>query len=276
MGFKSFTRSRTGMVTILIILVLLIGTVWFSMNFSGKNRLITGMEIKITPDTGVYFISQQDVSNLITKTSGNPNGRSLAELNLTQMEVTLKKLPYVQSAQIFAGLDGKLKINIAQRIPVLRVINTSGETFFLDSSGMKIPHRGYFAPDVLVATGNITERLADSGKIKTPVMKELLNVANFIYFHPLWNAQFEQCYVDNFNDIILVPRVGKHSIVIGSSENLPEKLDNLQIFYEKGLRNIGWDHYKMIDLRYRGQVLGVKNGKETEQPKQKSVQKPKH
>ena len=263
MGIKSFLKTRTGLLITLGVLILLVGIVWFSINFSSNNRLITGVEIRIAPDTGVYFMNQQDVNNILQKTIGSPTGKSLGEINLTQIETTFKKLPYVQSAQVFAGLDGKLKINIQQRIPILRVINAAGETFFLDTAGNKIPHRGHFAPDVLIASGNIQEKLGDSGRIKTAVLRELLNTAKQIAADSFWNAQFEQCYVDNFGDIVLVPRVGRHSIVTGSSENLPEKLENLRVFYEKGLRNLGWEKYKTIDLRYRGQVIGVKDGKET-------------
>ena len=276
MGFKSFTRSRTGLITILIVLILLIGTIWFSMNFTGTNRLITAMEITIKPDTGVYFLNNQDVSNIVNKVAGNPTGQSFSQLNLTKIESTLKRLPYIIRSQVFVGLDGKLKINITQRIPVLRIHNSAGEIYFLDSTGIKIPHHGHFAPDVLIANGNIPELLKDSGKIKSTIAAELLKIAVFIYYDKFWNAQFEQLYVDNFNDIILIPRVGRHSIVIGSSENLPEKFENLRIFYEKGLRNLGWDKYKTIDLRYRGQVVGIKDGKETIQPKPKTVQKQQH
>lgn len=276
MGFKSFTRSRAGLVTLLIVLVLIVGAVWYSMNFSGKNRLITGIDINIKPDTGVYFINTQDAINLVNKIAGNPTGKTLSGLNLTAVETAFKKLPFIASSQVFVSMDGKLKINLVQRIPVLRVYNAAGETYFLDSAGIKIPHHGHFAPDVLVASGNIQEMLLDSGKIRTPVLKDLLKVAVQIRYDNFWNAQFEQCYVDNFNELILVPRVGKHSIVIGSSENLTEKFENLRIFYEKGLCNIGWDKYKSIDLRYRGQVVGVKDVKETVQPKPKNVQKPQH
>lgn len=264
------------MIIILASLVLIIGAVWYSLNFTGKNRLITAVDITIKPDTGVYFLNEQDAANLVTKMVGNPTGQAMSELNLTKIETGFKKLPYISSVQVFVSMDGKLKINLAQRIPVLRVQNAAGEIFFLDSSGTKIPHRGYFAPDVPVATGNIQEKQGDSGKINTLVMKDLLKIATYIFYDSFWNAQFEQLYVDNFNDIILVPRVGRHSIVTGNADNLPEKFENLRVFYVKGLRNLGWDKYKTIDLRFRRQVIGIRDGKETEQPKEKNVQKPQH
>lgn len=279
MAFKflsNIKRSRIWMVSLLGGLVVITLIIWASLNYSGKNRLITKVDIRITPDTGVYFMTESDVMDLMSKNGGNPTGKSAAEVNLTKVEASLKALPFVASTQAFLSLDGVLKISVSQRIPVARITNNLGETFFLDSAGYKIPHQARFAPDVLVVNGNISEKLADSSRAYTPVLKDVLKLSAFIAADPLWNAQFEQCYVDKYNDLILVPRIGRHSIVIGNAEDLPLKFSNLRVFYDQGLRNMGWEKYKQISLKYRGQVVGVKTGNITEQKKPTDVQNPKH
>jgi cell division protein FtsQ len=277
--FKRFNSSRTWMLALLAVLLVIIGVIWFSLQFTGKNRTVTTLIIEIKPDSGLYFLTQQDITDIVTKTSGNPIGKSVSDLKLSKLEATLRRMPYVAKAQVFASLDGKLKIQVTQRIPVLRIQNTAFETFFIDSTGTKIPFRqtpGIAAPDVLVANGDITEKFGDSTRIHTPILLHLLKVANFIGNNSFWDAQFEQCYVDNFGDIILVPRVGKHSIVIGSSDNLPQKMENLRVFYEKGLRNLGWDTYSIINLKFRDQVVATRNGKQTEHKPNEHVQKSEH
>ena len=278
MGFnlRNISKSRAWMFSILVGLLVALGIVWGALKYSGSNRLVESIEIVILPDSGVFFINEQDALNIITKNCGNPKGKSAADISLTRLETTFKKLPYIHSAQVFISLDGLLKVQLTQRTPIIRITNTHGETFFLDTAGIKIPYHGNHAPDVLPATGNIEEKLGDSGRIKTPVLQDLLKTATFISANPLWNAQFEQCYVDKYNDLILVPRVGKHSIVLGNSENLPEKFANLRQFYEKGLRNTGWEKYHTISLKFRGQVVGVKSVNITEQKKDKNVQKQQH
>jgi cell division protein FtsQ len=74
----------------------------------------------------------------------------------------------------------------------------------------------------------------------------------------------------------LIPRVGKHSIVIGSPENLAEKMENLRIFYIKALKNLGWDKYSVINLKYKNQIVGERSGQQTVQPETKHVQNPTH
>lgn len=272
----NFKKSRSGM---LILLVVLIGgtlLLWFSLQFTGKNRSISKLEIKVTPDTGIYFLSQQDISDIVSKTTGNPIGQSLQQVNLAKIEGALKRLPYLSSAQAFVTLDGRLKIQVQQRQPVLRVQNSWGETYFIDSLGYKIPYRGNWAADIPAANGYIHEKFKDSAKAYSAVLNELLSVANFIKNNPFWNNQFEQCYVDNFGDIILIPRVGKHSIVIGSKINLAEKMENLRIFYINALNNIGWDKYSQINLKYQNQIVAVRTGEEIEHTSTNNVQKQQH
>jgi cell division protein FtsQ len=75
--------------------------------------------------------------------------------------------------------------------------------------------------------------------------------------------QFQQLYVDNYNDVILIPRVGKHSIVVGNGANLPEKFGNLRLFYDQGLKSTGWDRYKSVDISNLNQVVGTHSGQES-------------
>lgn len=270
--FNHISKSKVWLFSILIGLLVVLMAVWGALKYSGKNRNIEKIEIAILPDSGVYFLNDQDVFNLVNKTCGNPQGKAASQVSLTRLETTLKSMPYVQASQVYISLDGIMKIQIVQRKPIVRITNLAGETYYLDTSGHKIPYRGIHAPDVLPATGNITEKLAESVKAKSATLRQLLKLAAYIDANPLWNAQFEQCHVDNSGDLILVPRVGRHSIVTGDAENLPEKFANLRQFYEKGLRNTGWDKYHTISLKYRGQIVGVKSVNITEQKKDKTVQ----
>jgi cell division protein FtsQ len=112
-----------------------------------------------------------------------------------------------------------------------------------------------FAPRVLVANGNITETPVDTAYARTRVLRDLLSVARYCAADKFWHSQIEQLYVDNFMDIILIPKVGNHSIVFGSGDDLEQKFAQLKTFYLKGLNNIGWDKYKSINLKYKGQIV---------------------
>lgn len=249
-----FTRSRQ--LFLLLGLLVVVAIVWASLQFAGKNRLVQKLNIQIQPDSGVYIVSQAQVGEIISRTLGNPLGKPVSGLNLRLLERALRKTMGVKTAQVYAGFNGELQVKVEQRIPILRVSNLAGQTFMIDSFGMKMFQLSGAAPDLLPANGNISEMYQDSSRVHTPIMQELLKVAKFISGDPVWNAQFEQCYVDNYMDIILVPRVGRHSIVIGNAENIEEKMRNLRLFYTKALNSMGWDKYRIINLKYKNQVLG--------------------
>jgi cell division protein FtsQ len=56
-----------------------------------------------------------------------------------------------------------------------------------------------------------------------------------------------------------VPRVGNHKIVLGNADSLKIKFGNLLAFYKKAMPVVGWDAYKIINIKYTNQVVGVKN-----------------
>lgn len=261
---------------ILLSLILILIITWASLSFAGKNRVIEKVEISIIPDTGLYFITTTDISGILAQQGGNPTGKTASAVNLGNIENAIKKLPYTSSSEVYLGLDGILKIKVKQRIPVIHITNEKGESYFLDTSGYKIPDKGGHFPNVLPATGYIAELIGKGGPVNTPLNKDLLAIGKFIAADPLWNAMFEQCYVDKSKGILLIPRLGRHTIVIGNAENLPEKFSNLRVFYEQGVRHAGWNKYTSINLRYRGQIVCEKNVTEIEHSKDKTVQNDKH
>jgi cell division protein FtsQ len=65
--------------------------------------------------------------------------------------------------------------------------------------------------------------------------------------------------VNSDREIELIPRVGNQRILIGNADSLDVKLNNLQAFYKQVLPKVGWDTYKVINVKYTNQVIGIKN-----------------
>ena len=215
--------------------------------------------IKIEPDTGLYFVSTNDVMDLINGgSSQSVKDRSIASIAPAYIEQQLKQNPYVENCEAYSTPYGSLTIKINQRAPVLRIINYYGQSYYLDKKGVKIPFSDKFSPHVLVATGAILEKLTDSTKVSSTILLQALMISEIIMKDKLWKAQFEQLYVDNSGDWLLIPRVGNHTIVIGKAEFLDEKFEKLRQFYARALGSTGWDNYKCINLAFKNQVIGVR------------------
>lgn len=237
-------------------LVLLVG--WILAGRQETVREIKSVQVRILPDTGLYFVTRAEVMEMVGGGPEGVAGRRVAAVRPEMLETQLKALPFVKSCDVYADLSGNLKITIQQKEPLMRIINRSGESYYLAEGGEKLPFSKQYTAHVPVATGNIAENFNDSTHARTPLLQSLFTLAAYLHDQPFWSAQIEQVYVDNYSELLLIPRVGNHSIVLGNTDRLPEKMEKLGLFYTKALSKLGWDIYERIDLRYERQVIGVK------------------
>jgi cell division protein FtsQ len=275
-NIKMALNKRQWMVSLSLILIILLVFLWSRLNFTGKNRMISEINVQIEADTSCQFLSRQEVTTLVESKFGSPIGKSAAEISLTKIEQTLSAIPYIEKVTAYVGFDGVLKLKIRERKPVIQIVNDIGQAFYLDSFGIQIPKKENTQPNIIIASGKINIAFKGGAISPLPISAELLNLGKFMYYNQYWDAQFEQCYVDNYNQLLLIPRVGSHSIVIDNTQNMIQKFENLSLFYRKGLQTVGWNKYVQIDLSIPNQVIGRLSDDETEHKETKTVQKPTH
>lgn len=100
---------------------------------------------------------------------------------------------------------------------------------------------------------------------KKKLQKKYDDFANLINFvtevseDSFWGAEIVQFVADTTSmgeiSLRLVPRSGDFIIEFGTLENREEKLAKLQNFYDDGLSRVGWNRYKVVDVRYKKQVI---------------------
>ena len=91
---------------------------------------------------------------------------------------------------------------------------------------------------------------------------KLLNFVVLVEKDDFWRSEIVQIVVakgpDGAPEIELVPRTGSHTVIFGSPDDAEEKLAKLLTFYRRGLRNIGWEEYRTINVKYKEQVVCTK------------------
>ncbi len=275
-NIKMALNKRQWMISLSLLLLILLVFLWSKLNFTGKNRMISEINVQIEADTNCQFLNPQEVTKAIETKFGSPIGKSAAEISLTKIEQVLSAIPYIEKVTAYVGFDGVLKLKIRERKPMIQIVNDLGQEFYLDSFGIQIPKKENCQPNILIANGKINIASKPGKASKLPIATELLNLGKFMHYNQYWDAQFEQCYVDNYNQLLLIPRVGSHSIAIDNTQNMSQKFENLSLFYRKGLQTVGWNKYVQIDLSIPNQVIGRLSDVETEHKETKTVQKPTH
>jgi cell division protein FtsQ len=91
--------------------------------------------------------------------------------------------------------------------------------------------------------------------IKNSILKDIYPLINYINDDDFWSAQIDQIYVDNDDELDLIPRMGNNLIHLGTTENFEGKLRNLKAFYKKVLPEIGWNKYDFINLEFKDQIV---------------------
>jgi cell division protein FtsQ len=215
------------------------------------------------------FVDKAEVLSRINA-KGKIIGKPVGSLNFTLLEKRILSNPWVKTAEVYSAIDGTLYAELEQRHPVVRIINVYDEQFYIDSEGVFMPVSDRHTPPVLVANGQIFNRfsegkigyrftLGDSAGTPLPRMVgQIFTTARAIEADTFWSENTEQLYVNEFQEMEMIPRVGNHRILIGDTSNLADKLDRLRVFYLKGLDKTGWDKYELINLKYKGQVVCTK------------------
>ena len=208
-------------------------------------RLCRGVDLHITDSLHFDLIDEDMVLSLLKEHSLDPIGSPLEAIDVEAIEQILALHPLVGKAQCYKTGGDMLRINLSGKVPLVRVMNNRGQDFYVDSKGEILTQRS-LAVQLPVATGYIDRQFAAD---------ELLQVVRVLDRSEFWKAQVEQINVTKDRQIELVPRVGDHLLILGTADNIEEKLERLMNFYEKGLDNVGWNKYRSISVAYDGQVV---------------------
>lgn len=243
----------------LILLAVLIVSMGF-VNQSRKRAKCTGLTIDISNEEGNYFIDKDDVRDFIYQSSGDPIGGFLGKIDLELMEYDLERMDVVRNAEVYSNLKGHIKIDIEQRIPIARIYFKDGKSIYMDDQGEMMSLSSKYTARVIVINGNVpSPYLKDKDeKIKDPDWLKLNSLINTIRNDEFLNAQFEQVYINAYNEYELVPRVGRHTILLGKGNDINKKFKKLKLFYKEGISKVDWNIYKQIDLRFNNQIVCAK------------------
>lgn len=224
-----------------------------------KKSTCKGIDIFIDYQSGDVMISKEDVENQINTLMDSVVGRKLSDINTVLIEDQLNEVALLADADVYTTLTGTLKVKVIQRKPIIRIVNSSNQNFYIDETGSAMPAVKGSPSRVLVANGHIKEKYSDTLVIQqtdqTSTLTKLYRLSKYINDHGFLKSQIEQVYVNQNGEFELVPKVGRQLIVFGDIDNMEKKFDKLLVFYKEGISRTGWDKYKTINLKFDNQVV---------------------
>ena len=221
-----------------------------------QNQLVCrNIQVKIDYDSGLAFLTEAEIKEKIDYMCGGKiAGKPLSGIDFSGMEKTIRKNPFVSDAEIFVNQEQDVVVDIVQKRPVMRVINSDGVSYYISEKNERIPVSDNFTSHVAIALGNVA--MHKDTKRDSAVQTALYKLILFVRKDEFLNALVDQVYVEADGQMEVIPKIAGQTIRFGLvDDNLAEKFDRLKIFYNEGLRKVGWDKYKTIDLRYKDQVV---------------------
>ena len=244
--------SLTKKILIIISGLLLVGYIIFAViRFSDKpgEEICKGVNIQINDSASVQFIKKQDIAQSLNENKLSLIGKQINDIDFKEIAHILSEAnPIINTIKCYHSPNGIVHIEITQRDPIMRIMSNSGD-YYIDKDARIIPVSSEFTVFLPIATGFIDSMYAQT---------ILCDFALFLKNNEFWTAQIEQIDVLKNKDVILIPRVGEHQILLGKLDDFESKLNHLMDFYQAGLSETGWNKYEKINLKFNNQIICTK------------------
>lgn len=207
------------------------------------------------------LISEKEIKSLLRKAAGvELKGRNMQKLPLRKLEAAINRDKRIKRADVYFDSKNKLHVRVEQKVPLMRVVETTGTQYYIDKTGGRVPVTTGCAVRVPLVTGIKDTFDIDFLKNNKPSrLKEVFHVVSYISEDPFLAALVEQVHVsqDSTSDLVIVPKIGREQVLFGDAREMEEKFDKLKIFYRDGLPRLGWNRYKRLNVKITGQVVGT-------------------
>lgn len=209
-------------------------------------------------NTSALFMDEKEILQIIHE-QGVKEGQSVGELNLNTLEKYLHTIRWVKNVELFLDNAQVLQVKIEQRIPIARIFTASGNSFYIDKDGLQLPLKQLTVLRLPVFT-NFPSDQQNLSKPDSLLLNDILHFTKAVQNDSFFLAQTAQVNIAVNGDFELVPSVGDHLVLIGSVENIEDKLNRLYTFYKKVWVQSGLNAYQVIDCRFDNQIVALKKG----------------
>lgn len=248
-----------------IIIFLMLVAVVVAFHIVRRNATMRGIETTVSSSGTSSLMTADDVDSIIVASYPDIMKTDIKDVDKKGIRKILAKHPYVQEVEVGMSTGGKLTVDVLLRQPVVRMFYQDNE-FYLSRQGTFMPLSRNNYCNILVGSCETKQprllrptalNLTDTSIRRQPsAIMKIWTLAAYLYDNPEYGEIFDQVCIDSNGDLVLVPKLGNTTVIVGDTTLLQEKFENLWAYFDQGARQVvGWDTYKTISLKYRNQVV---------------------
>jgi cell division protein FtsQ len=217
------------------------------------------------------FIDEEDIKEFFKERKDSILNTEVEKVNVNKLEKVLNSHPAVENSEVAIDINGDITINVTQRTPLVRVINITGESYYIDTQAKVMPLNDNYTARVIVATGHFNEPFVNRNMIsidaiakhkkisELSVLDDIYSISSHIAKDSVLSSLIHQINITKEKEIELYPSIGNQKIIFGDLIDVEEKLNKLKIFYKEGLNKTdSWNKYSIINIKYKNQVVCTK------------------
>ncbi len=241
-------KTRNLVITSSIIISVIVLITMIIIAFLQRRELVCEhIIVQVENRENYSFIKAENIASFLNNNGIKCVGLKTSEINLLEVENTVKKIKVVRDAICYFNMKGDLYVKVWQRIPQYRVKSLSGD-YFVDDNREIFPANSSTVAYVPLITGKLSTDFATN---------QLFDLISFIENDRFLATAFTQITV-NDERVSLIPRVGNFVVVLGDVDNFESKLTKYKTFIKKVYKYKEWNKYSVISLEYKNQVVCTK------------------
>jgi cell division protein FtsQ len=222
----------------LFVLTVILGVVMHQRN---QKRAVTLQYVSWEDDRPIWM-SKDSVNKLLTLALSDSVSAFKSGLNLRNIEQTLNQNAWVEDAQSYVSVDGGVGVHVTTKIPIVRI--QSDSSYYVDNRGEPFPLSAFKSVQVPFVYGNPTlEQRHALVDVVRQMSKDSFMSDHIVAYE--WISE----------GLIVEPRHQEYSIVLGTPDQLHEKIKNYKAFYAKMQDSTVLKTYKTVNLSFHGQVV---------------------
>ena len=239
----------------------------FFASKENNNAVAKKPDISIHVEGENAFLTESELLNRLILKRLYQKNMKVNFVNVKKIEAAIIKMEEVKKVRAYKNIGNSWNIDVELRNPIARIFTLSQKAYYLDDEGFTMGRSSLHTAHVLVFSGFITE-IMEKASVKEIInndslksirkLDDIYRISNYVCKDSLMNALIGQVYLEKNGDFILIPLVGKQTILFGSAnsdEVVADKFNRLKVFYKEGMPHEGWEKYNTIIVKYEGQIV---------------------
>ena len=218
-----------------------------------EKEKLRGVNLVITNAKQVQFISPESLRQMLFKRRHlNPQELPMGAANINRFEKIARSNPWIEKAEVYIDNRKVLQVRATQRVPVVRIFETTGASYYLDTALQQLPLSLEYTHYAPVVTGVPPLKADSTGKKMKGRIVALIKTIDQDSF---WKHGVEEIAMNGAGEFEIIPVLGTHRVLLGDTAQMARKLHNVFLFYKAVMNKVGWERYTLLDVRYAGQVV---------------------